>query len=579
MDGSVSVELWNAKTMPHADNLVNLLVVDASTQVTREEAMRVLVPGGVVVKLGADSSIQSSVRKPWPGQLDQWTHFLHDPSNNAVAKDSAVGPPERLQWTADPRWSREHDVTPNVFAPVSCNGRLFYILSEGPTCTVGPEIPDRYSIVARDAFNGIQLWKRPIPGWYSSRVIWGHVPMHMQRRLVAVGNRVYVTEGMQSPVTALDAATGEVVQEYRGTECTAEIVCTDGKLALVTRETHELDGLLAGREGNRFRKGYLGTQEGGKRLIVVSADTGQELWSKPHRCMPLTLAVVGDRVLFAESEAVRCLELDTGRPIWSADCQDVRTLVAHKDTVFVANADRKQITLRALDLATGSQLWSREGDPLPNFLFFFGPLDIFVVQDLVWGLADGLELIKRPGSGHLLGLDQRSGQIRQRIPLSGAFTTEHHVRCYKGKATENFLLFNKRGIEFIALDREQPTVPNSYQWVRGTCRYGILPLQRSDLRPAACMCLLPGAKVDGFVALAANGRRKDDGGRMRRNTGCRPAPPISPNRSPHSSLPPLSSGLIRLGLLTVVMRDAAVARPALSPPTWPSPGKPRPVAS
>ena len=43
-DGSVSVELWNTTTMPYADNLVNLLLVDAGTQLPREEALRVLSP-------------------------------------------------------------------------------------------------------------------------------------------------------------------------------------------------------------------------------------------------------------------------------------------------------------------------------------------------------------------------------------------------------------------------------------------------------------------------------------------------------------------------------------------------------
>ena len=53
--------------------------------------------------------------------------------------------------------------------------------------------------------------------------------------------------------------------------------------------------------------------------------------------------------------------------------------------------------------------------------------------------------------------------------------------------------------------------------------------------------------------------RLKEGGRMmaeelRRNTGCRPAPPITRTDGvPHSSLPPRDSGLTRLGLLTVVM--------------------------
>lgn len=506
--GPVSVELWEGPSLPYAGNTVNLLVATKSVNLAREEIMRVLCPGGRAVILSdqtsqtTEDSIGEMLTKPWPPQLDQWTHFLHDPGNNAVAKDEAVGPPGRLQWTAGPLWSREHDVTPSVFAPVSSGGRLFYILNEGPVCTIGENVPDRYSVVARDAFNGVVLWKRPMTDWFSTRVIWGHIPMHTQRRLVAVGNRVYVTLGLQAPVTALDAATGEIVQEYPDTKHTSEIVCSGGRLALVTRKMHGLDGLLAGRDGNRFRKGYIGPQTGSDELLVMREGTGECLWRSSRHCMPLTLAVVGSRVLFAEKESVTCLDLNTGEPIWTSPLADVRTLVVDGDTVLAATAHPQKVSLTALDLPAGKRLWSRDGGSLPNFLFFFGPLDVFVARGLVWGMAEGLEWNKRPGSGHLLGLDPRSGEVRRRIPLTGVFTTEHHVRCYKGKATEDYLLFNKRGIEFVGLADDQSPVPNSYQWVRGTCRYGILPCNGLIYAPPhACACF-PGAKLDGFLALA-----------------------------------------------------------------------------
>jgi len=114
---------------------------------------------------------------------------MHGADNNAVAHDTSIGPPERIQWVAGPTWSRDHDVTPSLFAPVSAKGRLFYVVEEGPVSVVDARLPDRYSVVARDAFNGIVLWKRPIDTWYSTEVIWGHIPVHSQRRLVAVGDR------------------------------------------------------------------------------------------------------------------------------------------------------------------------------------------------------------------------------------------------------------------------------------------------------------------------------------------------------------------------------------------------------
>ena len=78
-----------------------------------------------------------------------------------------------------------------------------------------------------------------------------------------------------------------------------------------------------------------------------------------------------------------CLDLNTGDSIWTSPCDAVRTLVVHGDTVLTANAHPQQATVSALDLETGAQLWRREAGSLPNFLFFFGPLDIFVARDLV----------------------------------------------------------------------------------------------------------------------------------------------------------------------------------------------------
>jgi len=64
--------------------------------------LRVLAPGGIAVALDSRRSILDSFSKPWPKEIDQWTHYLHDASNKAVAPDSVVGPPKGLQWSAGP---------------------------------------------------------------------------------------------------------------------------------------------------------------------------------------------------------------------------------------------------------------------------------------------------------------------------------------------------------------------------------------------------------------------------------------------------------------------------------------------
>ena len=503
--GRVSVEHWTSARLPYAHNLVNLLVVADGVSLPRKEIMRVLCPNGVArIRKGTS---WTTVRKPWPDTIDTWTHFLHGADNNAVARDTVVGPPARVQWAAGPLWSKEHDVTPSVFAPVSENGRLFYVVEEGPVCVVDERLPEQYAVVARDAFNGVLLWKHPMSPWYSSRVIWGHIPVHSQRRLVAVGDRVYATLGIQAPVTALAADTGETIREYAGTACTSEIVCDGGVLALAIRTEESLGGLLAGRDGKRFRRGYKGPKGGGQAVMAVDADTGKRLWRQERAILPLTLALSGGRVFFVEENHVVCLDAATGKEHWRTPCP-ARSLLVHGGMVVTAT-DRntaayhkapKKVDVAVLSVEDGTPVWSASGDCLPNFNFFYAPVDLFVAHGQVWGLAEDLEWNKKPGTGNLLGLDLATGQVKMRISLSGAFTPGHHVRCYKGKATEKFLLFNKRGIEFLNI--ESGGSPIQHQWIRGVCRYGILPCNGLLYAPShACACY-PGAKLDGFHALA-----------------------------------------------------------------------------
>ena len=102
---------------------------------------------------------------------------------------------------------------------VSAGGRIFAIVNEAPVGVDG--LPDRWMLVARDAFNGTLLWKRQIDQWGWSEWSdhsYGHgrwnQPTHIARRLVAVDDQVYATLGFNAPLTALDAATGETLMTY-----------------------------------------------------------------------------------------------------------------------------------------------------------------------------------------------------------------------------------------------------------------------------------------------------------------------------------------------------------------------------
>ncbi|MBT3202579.1 MAG: methyltransferase domain-containing protein, partial [Phycisphaerales bacterium] len=101
--GAVSVEMFDGKRLPYADNMVNLLVADKLGGMTMDEVMRVLTPLGVA-QIG-----RKKIVKPRPKELDEWTHYLHNASGNPVARDDAVKPPRQLKWVASPKWGRHHE--------------------------------------------------------------------------------------------------------------------------------------------------------------------------------------------------------------------------------------------------------------------------------------------------------------------------------------------------------------------------------------------------------------------------------------------------------------------------------------
>jgi len=185
--GTVSVDTFDGKRLPYADNLVNLIVAEDLGDVSMDEATRVLAPLGVAV-IGGKKTV-----KPWPEDIDEWTHYLHDATGNPVASDSVVGPPRRMQWTGGPRWARQHDHLASLTAMVSSGGRVFYIMDEGSRASI--LLPSKWTLVARDAFNGAILWKRPIETWVAHLFAFKSGPAYLPRRLVAVTDRVYVTLG------------------------------------------------------------------------------------------------------------------------------------------------------------------------------------------------------------------------------------------------------------------------------------------------------------------------------------------------------------------------------------------------
>jgi len=497
--GKVSIEQWSGKGLPYVDNSVNLVVLENSALVEIAEIQRALAPNGVAYIKQAGQWVKTV--KPRPKEIDEWTHYLHDPSNNAVAHDAVVGPPRQLQWTEGPRYSRNHDHMSAISAMVSANGRNFYIFDEGSKASI--LVPPKWFLVARDAFNGTLLWKQPIAEWHTTLWPLKSGPQLMTRRLVAVGDRVYATMGLNAPVTAFDAATGVAIRAYEGTAVTEEILCADGVLFLVVNPRKEPKFLTVLEAKQGAQEAW--PDEGKRRILAVQAETGKTVWEKEDRILPETLTVEGGRVLYHDGAKIVCLNAATGAQNWASPPLARRTLiqsyfaptlVGYKDVVlFSGGIDARDFgggktPLTALSAKDGKILWQEEQPVCGHHT----PKDVLVANGLVWYSENA----QSSDSGETTARDPLTGKIVKKF-LPDAHVPWFHHRCYRAKATDNYLLTSRTGIEFIDTATNHWT-PNN--WVRGGCLYGIMPANGLIYTPPhPCACYTE-SKLYGFTALA-----------------------------------------------------------------------------
>lgn len=493
--GDVAFDQFSGDQLPYVDNLVNLLVSEDLGDISQEEVMRVLVPNGVAM-IKTNGQWEKTV-KPRPGNIDEWSHYLHDATGNSVAHDDVVAPPRHLQWVGSPRWSRHHDRMASMSALVSTGGRMFYIMDEGSRISI--QLPPKWKLIARDAFNGSVLWKRDIENWQTHLWPLKSGPTQLSRRLVSSDDMVFATLGYNAPLTGLDAATGETLITYEGSDATEEIIHTGGKLFLVVRKGKaELQDYvpLNGRVGDQAKVREFFWNEEPRVVMAFDAKSGKQLWAKKTRISPLTLSADDSQVYFHDGERLVSIDQTSGDVRWQTEPVTRRQsftfnfgprLVIHEDVVLYAGGDGK---IKSVDTKTGTELWNAS---FPNS-GYQSPQDLMVVDGLVW-LAP---LTSGKDSGVYTGRDPRTGEVKKEFGPDVETYWFHH-RCYIAKATDNFLMPSRTGIEFVDPDSEHWDI---HHWVRGGCLYGVMPCNGLTYAPPHNCACYPEAKLFGFNSLA-----------------------------------------------------------------------------
>lgn len=561
--GLLSANQSSYASLPYAENLINIVVIRdyegaAKRGLSIDDIYRVLAPyGSVFLEVSSSSSeeipklvdklllsgltrVQLKTRKnsnavrwiksvkPWPDEIDEWTHYLHDADGNPVAMDRVVAPPKHFQWVSDPLWMRSHESDSSVRTLVTSQGRLFYIGDDAPISLLGDhDLPDKWFLTAQDAFNGVLLWKVPIkdwgwrawkPSWFTPRP--GVIPLNIEKRLVAVDDRVYVTLGYRAPVSQLDAKTGRLLKAYEGTDRTAEILHRDDLLILSVLDDDGARVKLIEVESGKTRwsseKSYRGTTTDYYRFRAMHGSV------TPAKVDPtLNIATDGDVVALLDGEDVVGINFENGQERWRGKFPLVKadykagginalrtvwtgTLIISDGVVVHASPNQ----LAAFSSKTGDILWTQPKRYLGHLWYEWK--DVFIIDGLVWTwsgqvMREPLVVNGKPSKSKSLwpvrvnGYDLHTGKLKKDVPLGNIFKTHHHHRCYRNKATLRYILASRRGTEYVDLENGHHTVQN---WVRGTCHVGMMPANGLQYAPPhPCVCYIE-EKLNGMLALA-----------------------------------------------------------------------------
>ena len=502
--GRVTAALYDGKTLPYIDNTVNLIVADANTSVPMQEIMRALAPRGVAL-IGGKKTV-----KPVPDSLSDWTHYLYSAGNNAVSTDTEVGPPAGFQWIGGPKWGRHHEHMSSISAMVSAQGRVFYIVDEGSRASI--QLPAKWKLIARDAFNGTILWKRDIPTWYTHLYPLKSGPAILPRRLIAIEDRVYVALGIDQPLVELDAITGKTLHTYAETAKAEEVIYSNDALFVVSDRTpHKKDTFVwtdpvcwtVGNTASNARQ-WGGTV---RSIFAIKPKTGKVLWAKETNIGPSTLSADDKHIIYFNGREVVCLDRNTGEKKWFSENKPkkknnkkggrapsgLRTfpsytlpiLVVHKDVVLLS----PQRTILAFSLETGKQLWEK-----PQLTGGHRSADdLMCVDDLVW-TAD----VAR--SNRMVAYDLHTGEEKRSFACDAEGYWFHH-RCHRSKATTRYFMPSRTGIEYVDWDSEHW---KRNHWVRGACILGVIPANGLTYAPQhACACYME-TKLTGLNALTAS---------------------------------------------------------------------------
>ncbi|PCJ57955.1 MAG: hypothetical protein COA79_14375 [Planctomycetota bacterium] len=495
--GAITADQMYFEKLPYETNLVNLIYVknlkltSAKSKIL-QEINRVLTPEGILV-IGPDIKNISQAEKnlkeagfikveivqgKWikavkarPSEMDDWSHYNYDASGNKVSHDKLVGPPTSVRWLAGQQIT-DHGAGNLVTGFVSAQGRNFYLVNEVPLQSIAkPQL----ALLARDAFNGLLLWKKPLPDNTSRSPL----------TLIASEDKVYAVLEMKGSLVQLDARTGEILQCYKESQGLSGVKYHEGKL-IITGGSNGPISCLDAKTGNLLWKAKFKTKKKkhpGKYRIGMKSTDGQIFTN----CV-----VYEDRLLILDSYGspgyLSALDLKTGNEIFSEEITFTKhnssglALVSVQKGVLIVGEAYHGKAIHAVSTKTGKLLWSKGYSPLGHG---GRHTEGFFVQGLYWThiRENNVKVGNKRRQAHFWkGLDPKTGVVKRTLKYPKEAQVTH--RCHMDKATDNFFIAGSMDLFGLKEEKHFPV-----RYTRGSCEVGSVPAQGLLFTvPNGCAC-------------------------------------------------------------------------------------------
>ncbi|MFN3193032.1 MAG: PQQ-binding-like beta-propeller repeat protein [Aureliella sp.] len=467
---SITIETWNASRLPHTDNLANVVVLNDTSMVPREELLRVLQPGGIILQRNEVS--YSRYRKGGQEDRDEWTHQWHSTDGSLTTEDDSLGVPTGLQWLSGPLFAMAGRKS-STQTLVSSNGVNFYV-TQNVLENVGKPIEsmDQY-LVARDAHNGLLIWQKPWKGPF----VTGNGETNA--RMIASQDRLYLVD-VGNRVCLLDARNGTQICEYAESEPVEKIVLHQDRLLIETKA----------------------------HITALAANLEERHWSFATRNLS-ALTIDEDH----------CYCLSSGRSEDGRFRHDLVCLdVGSGEVRFVKNT-QPQIEAASLKInfakddfvalqshgylhvydSNGEHLWSRETTARPGKSYvderYVGH---FYRNGLIWMLMQNSPR-ESIGQNKWLGLNPVDGKLARELTPQGEWprtATPAKMGCQILLASDRYIMIPRQS---TFIDFEDGS-KHSFKFTRGGCGLGFVAANGLLYsHPHACGCF--SEAIRGFMGM------------------------------------------------------------------------------